>query len=116
MSAHQVELPRDITGDMAVSVAIVEDRTGVRQSWARLINATPGFCCVAACASGEDALLTLPQATPQVVLMDIQLPGISGVECAAQLKLLLPTTQILVVTIYEDTERIFEALKAGASG
>src|SRR5262245_4650479 len=101
MSAHQIELVGNCRESLAIKVAIVEDRTGVRQSWARLINATPGFCCVAACASGEDALLTLPQATPQVVLMDIQLPGISGVECAAQLKLLLPTTQILVVTIYE---------------
>jgi len=116
MSAHQLEVHRDNTGNMSVSVAIVEDKTGVRQSWARLINAAPGFRCVATCASGEDALLTLPQARPQVVLMDIQLPGISGIECAARLKPLLPETQIRIVTIYEDAERIFEALKAGASG
>ena len=106
----------DGTALMAVKIAIVEDKTGVRQNWARLINAAPGFQCVATCASGEDALLTLPQAGPQVILMDIQLPGMSGIECTARLKPLLPATQILMVTMYEDAERIFEALKAGASG
>ena len=116
MFAHQVELDSDCTDSMAIKVAIVEDKTGVRQNWARLINAATGFRCVATCASGEDALLTLPQARPQVVLMDIQLPGISGIECAARLKPLLPAAQILIVTIYEDADRIFEALKAGASG
>jgi DNA-binding NarL/FixJ family response regulator len=116
MSAHQIEPDRDCTESMAIKVAIVEDKTGVRQNWARLINAAPGFSCVATCASGEDALLTLPQAKPQVILMDIQLPGISGIECSTQLKSLLPATQILIVTIYEDSDRIFEALKAGASG
>jgi len=116
MSAHHLEQNRDCTASMPINVAIVEDKTGVRQNWARLINAAAGFRCVATCASGEDALLTLPQAQPQVVLMDIQLPGISGIECAARLKPLLPSTQFLIVTIYEDSDRIFEALKAGASG
>ena len=100
----------------ALKVAIVEDQTGVRQSWARLLNSTPGLVCVATCASGEDALLTLPQVAPQVVLMDIQLPAMTGIECTTRLKPLLPTTQFLMVTVYEDAERIFEALKAGASG
>lgn len=116
MSAHHLELNRNCAESMPISVAIVEDKTGVRQNWARLINAATGYRCVATCASGEDALLTLPQAQPQVVLMDIQLPGISGIECAARLKPLLPKTQFLIVTIYEDSDRIFEALKAGASG
>jgi DNA-binding NarL/FixJ family response regulator len=116
MPAHLVEFNGDCSDSMEIKVAIVEDKTGVRQNWARLINAATGFRCVATCASGEDALLTLPEARPQVILMDIQLPGISGIECAARLKPLLPATQILIVTIYEDADRIFEALKAGASG
>lgn len=120
MAAHLIteQADRGYAGTemMAVNVAIVEDKTGVRQNWARLINAAPGFRCVATCPSGEEALLTLPKARPQVILMDIQLPGISGIECTAQLKSMLPESQILMVTVYEDAERIFEALKAGASG
>jgi DNA-binding NarL/FixJ family response regulator len=111
-----IDQASDSSKTMAVKVALVEDKSGVRQNWARLINAAPGFDCVATCPSGEDAMLTLPQARPQVVLMDIQLPGMSGIECTARLKPLLPATQILMVTIYEDSERLFEALKAGASG
>ena len=116
MAAQLMEPSREDTVVMDVKVAIVEDKTGVRQNWARLINAGSGFHCVAMCASGEDALLTLPQIGPQVILMDIQLPGMSGIECTARLKPLLPATQILMVTMYEDAERIFDALKAGATG
>ena len=101
---------------MSVKVAIVEDSAGVRESWAKLIEAQPGFHCVGTCESGEAALKRFPAARPDVVLMDINLPGMSGIECTARLKEKLPGTQILMVTVYADTEHVFEALKVGASG
>jgi DNA-binding NarL/FixJ family response regulator len=101
---------------MSVKVAIVEDSAGVRESWAKLIEAQPGFHCVGTCESGEAALKRFPAARPDVVLMDINLPGMSGIECTARLKEKMPGTQILMVTVYADTEHVFEALKVGASG
>ena len=101
---------------MTIKVAIVEDKDGVRENWARLINGAPGFSCHWTFSSAEAALKSLPSNQPDVVLMDIHLPGISGIECTARLKQLLPLTQVLVVTVYDDVEKIFEALKAGASG
>jgi DNA-binding NarL/FixJ family response regulator len=99
-----------------IKVAIVEDSAGVRENWARLINAAPGFKCVGLFASGEAALKALPALRPDVVLMDINLPGMSGIECTARLKAQLPETQILMVTVHGDNERVFAALQAGASG
>lgn len=101
---------------MTIKVAIVEDKAGVRENWARLINSAPGYACAWTFGSAEAALKALPLHHPDVVLMDIHLPGMSGIECTARLKQLLPATQVLVVTVYDDTEKIFEALKAGASG
>jgi DNA-binding NarL/FixJ family response regulator len=97
-------------------VAIVEDNRGIRESWAKLINAQKGLACVGAWPSGESALAGLPASQPDVVLMDINLPGMSGIECTARLKQKVPNAQILIVTIYSDNEHLFEALKAGASG
>lgn len=99
-----------------IKVAIVEDKAGVRENWASLITAAPGFRCVAACESGEAALDELPRCEPDVVLMDVHLPGISGIECTLRLKQLLPEVQVLMATVYSDSDRVFEALKAGASG
>ena len=101
---------------MQVRVAIVEDDAGVRESWRLLINTEPGFHCVGACETGEAALKLLPDQQPDVVLMDINLPGISGIECALRLKERLPQTQVLMVTVYADNEHVFEALQAGATG
>ena len=101
---------------MTVNIAIVEDNPAVRKNWMRLVNAAPGFCCVAGCASGEEALAQLPALKPHVVLMDINLPGISGIECTARLKAGLPKTQFLMITVYGDNDRVFQALQAGASG
>jgi DNA-binding NarL/FixJ family response regulator len=101
---------------MAITVAIVEDKAGVRENWASLLDAAPGFRCVGAYDTGEEALAKLPQSRPDVVLMDIHLPGISGIECTLRLKQVLPETQVLIVTVYTDADRVFEALKAGASG
>ena len=97
-------------------VAIVEDNKVIRESLIEFVHADPEFHCVCACATAEEALKELPAHQPEIVLMDIQLPKLSGIECTAQLKQLLPAAQIIMVTVYEDTERIFKALRAGACG
>jgi len=81
-----------------------------------LIDTSGAFSCVADCGSGEDALRVLPSLSPDVILMDIQLPGISGIECIRQFKIQNPTQQILMLTVFEDHERIFKSLSAGAVG
>jgi DNA-binding NarL/FixJ family response regulator len=101
---------------MPITVSIVEDNNKLRGTLARVINRADGFRCVSDYANAEDALKDLPQARPDVVLMDINLPGMNGVECVRQLKPLLPQTQVMMLTVYEDTENIFNALAAGASG
>jgi DNA-binding NarL/FixJ family response regulator len=97
-------------------IAIVEDNAIIRESLIEFAQADPECCCVCACATAEDALRIIPKHQPDIVLMDIQLPNLSGIECTAQLKQLLPSVQIVMVTVYEDTERIFKALRAGACG
>jgi len=101
---------------MNISVGVVEDDAVVRRSLSRILSDSKGVECIAACASGEDALRTLPPLKPKVVLMDLNLPEMSGTECTRRLKELLQSTQIIVLTVYEDSEHIFQALKAGASG
>ena len=97
-------------------IAIVEDDRTTRESLETVINLAPGFRCVCTCMTAEDALHRLPAQAPEVVLMDIQLPKMSGVECVAHLKELLPSVQVIMVTVYEDPDRIFCALRAGACG
>jgi DNA-binding NarL/FixJ family response regulator len=97
-------------------IALVEDQHEVRERWARLLESFGDFQCVCACASGEEALTAIPAARPELVLMDILLPGISGIECSAQLKQLLPQIQILILTASDDEEMVFPALEAGADG
>ena len=101
---------------MAISVSIVEDNEKLRGTLARVLNRAEGMTCVSQHESAEAALAELPAIKPDVVLMDINLPGINGVECVRQLKVLLPKTQVIMLTVYEDTENIFNALAAGASG
>jgi len=101
---------------MSISVSIVEDDAGVRTSLAKLIDRSPGFRCLSQHASAEQALHELPKTNPEVVLMDINLPGLSGVECVRRLKPLLRGTQIIMLTVYQNTEHIFNALTAGATG
>lgn len=101
---------------MSISVSIVEDDAQVRGSLVKLINGSPGYRCVSQHASGETALQEIPRNKPDVTLMDINLPGISGVECVRQLKPLLPDMQIIMLTVYQNTENIFNALAAGATG
>ncbi len=100
----------------AIKVAIVEDSAEQRESLEFLINGSPGFSCVAACGSAEEALDVIPRCSPDVVLMDIQLPGMSGIECIGQLKTESPALEIMMLTVLEDHERIFQSLAAGASG
>ena len=101
---------------MKISVSIVEDDPPVRASLARLIDSSSGCHCVSRHGSAEKALQEIPGIKPDVVLMDINLPGINGVECVRRLKPLLPATQIIMLTVYQNTENIFEALAAGATG
>ena len=99
-----------------VTVAMVEDEREIRESWVKLLGTFPDFACVCTCVSGEDALKQLPLVRPRIVLMDIFLPRISGIECTARLKDLLPDTQILILTSVGDDELVFMALQAGADG
>lgn len=101
---------------MSIRVGIVEDNRDFRNTLSRYLDEAPGFKCIAACGSAEEALQVLPKLTPDVVLMDIHLPNMSGMACSRRLKDLCPTMQILILTVYEDNERVFGALKAGASG
>ena len=101
---------------MSIRIAIVEDDRTVRENLSVLINSAPGFSCVASCASAEEAWKRLPETLPEVVLMDIHLPGRSGIECVARLRTMLPRTQVIMLTVEEDTEQVFESLKAGATG
>src|ERR1039458_4940190 len=99
-----------------IKIAIVEDDRTTREGLEMIINLAPGFRCICTCMTAEDALIMLPKHAPDVVLMDIQLPKMSGIECVAELKVLLPTVQVIMVTVYEDPDRIFCALRAGACG
>lgn len=101
---------------MAITVSIVEDDNQLRGTLARVISRAEGFQCLSHHPSAEEALKALPGVRPNVVLMDINLPGMNGVECVRQLKQILPSTQIVMLTAYEDTENIFNSLAAGAAG
>lgn len=101
---------------MPITVSIVEDNEQLRNTLARVIGRVEGFQFLSAYGNAEDALAGLPQDQPNVVLMDINLPGLNGVECVRRLKPLAPETQIIMLTVYEDTENIFNALAAGATG
>jgi DNA-binding NarL/FixJ family response regulator len=99
-----------------IRVSIVEDDARVRASLARLVDGADRFTCVSQHESAERALAELPGIGPDVVLMDINLPGLSGVECVRRLRALVPAVQVVMLTVYEDTDLIFSALAAGATG
>src|ERR1041384_1175748 len=101
---------------MPIRVSIVEDDDGIRESLAVIVAGSEGFRCICRHRSAEDALRDLPAAKPDVVLMDINLPKMSGINCVRKLKELLPSTQTLMLTVYEDNDSIFDSLAAGASG
>jgi len=99
-----------------IKVGIVEDNKTLREGFETLINRAPDMKCVCTCMTVGEALQEIPRAKPDVVLMDIQLPDGTGIECTAKIKEELPALQIVVVTVYEDSVRIFQALQAGACG
>jgi DNA-binding NarL/FixJ family response regulator len=101
---------------MKKTVAVVEDDARLREQLLQILENIKDIECVAVCGSAEEALEKIPARNPDVVLMDIKLPKMSGIQCVAELKKFLPEVQVIMVTIYEDSDRIFKALKAGASG
>jgi DNA-binding NarL/FixJ family response regulator len=101
---------------MPLRVALVEDQHDTRESWRRLISSFPDFDCVCTCASAEEALRLIPQFKPDVVLMDVFLPRMSGIECTAKLKALQPETPIVMLTASDEDEILFLALESGADG
>ncbi|HWC59138.1 MAG TPA: response regulator transcription factor, partial [Verrucomicrobiae bacterium] len=97
-------------------VAIVEDNATLRKYLAEVINNTPAHRCVCTCESAEEAIIQIPAHRPNVVLMDIHLPGESGIACTARLREKMPNLQVIMLTVYKDIKMIFQALKAGACG
>ena len=101
---------------MSIRISIVEDDRVTRESLAALLGRAAGLVCLATYATAEEALAQVPKHLPDVLLVDINLPGRSGIECVAELKTAHPELQVLMLTVYDDTESIFESLRAGASG
>lgn len=97
-------------------IALVEDQPDVRENWSKLINAFPDLECICICKTGEEALRVIPEIKPDVVLMDIFLPRLSGIECTARLKQSMPELRIVILTAMNDEELVFMALEAGADG
>lgn len=99
-----------------IRLAVVEDKAAFRRGLSAIFELTPGLRCVGMYANSEEALGELPKAAPDIVLMDLNLPGLSGIECTRELKRLQPSVQVIMLTIEEDNERVFAALRAGATG
>lgn len=98
------------------TVAIIEDNITMRETLVQLIDNTPGFTCICACSNSKEALAQVPKHRPDVALMDINLPDESGIVCTARLTEKMPDLQVIMVTVYADTDLILQALKAGACG
>jgi DNA-binding NarL/FixJ family response regulator len=105
MSSHQ-----------PIRIAIVEDDATIRKGWVNVLKRWPAYRVTGEYRTGEEALESLPLAPPDFVLMDINLPGMSGIECTRELKRLIPDVNILMLTVFGDWDRIFDALRAGAVG
>src|SRR5580693_9112659 len=101
---------------MPITVSIVEDNRGTRDGLVELLNREPNLRCLGAYGTGEAALAEIPARTPDVALVDINLPGMRGIELVAKLKLAIPQVQMLILTSYGESRLIFDALRAGASG
>jgi DNA-binding NarL/FixJ family response regulator len=101
---------------MSITVSIVEDDSAIREGWAGVINRTPDFRCIAEYGTAEQAMEGIPANPPDVVLMDINLPGLSGIDCVGALRPRLPEVDFIMLTMFDDRDRIFDALRAGAVG
>lgn len=101
---------------MSITICLVDDDAGIRESIAEYLTGAPGFKCLHAFESGEDALKMVPNLNPDVVLMDINLPNMNGIQCVRKLKDRMPKLQCMMLTVYENSDLIFEALSAGACG
>ncbi len=99
-----------------LKIALVEDQPKVREDWSQLINSLPDLACICTCKTGEEAIRVIPEVQPDVVLMDIFLPRMSGIECVSRLKVLMPKLRIIILTAMNDEELVFMALEAGADG
>jgi DNA-binding NarL/FixJ family response regulator len=99
-----------------IGLCVVEDDAGFRSGLERLLGRTRDFRCLGSFATGEAGLQKIPEIKPDVVIMDLNLPGMNGVECVRKLKALLPPVQIVMLTVYEDPDQIYDALAAGAMG
>jgi DNA-binding NarL/FixJ family response regulator len=104
------------TQNQPIRVALVEDQGGLRDSLQEILSTTDGIDCVAACANAEQALADLPKLKPEVVFMDINLPGMDGVSCVRELSKLLPDALFVMLTVYDNTDAVFNSLEAGACG
>jgi len=104
------------SGQNDIRIAIVDDDKTIRDGLHMLLQGSPGFECVAIYGTGEDALEGIPKVLPDVVLMDINLPGISGIECILTLKSMGLPIQFIMLTVFEEADAIFDSLSAGASG
>lgn len=105
-----------MTKPLPIRICLIEDDARLRQLFVRWLQHEPGFQILNQYADAESALIGLPKDQPEVALVDINLPGQSGIDCVRQLKPLLPATQFGMVTVYEDADKIFQALAAGATG
>lgn len=104
------------TGSVPLRLAIVEDNPRLRDHYSAIVRQTPDLSLVGAFDSAEAALAALPAARPDAVLMDINLPGLSGIECVRQLKQMLPEVQVVMLTAFDDSDQVFQSLQAGATG
>jgi DNA-binding NarL/FixJ family response regulator len=109
-------VPFDISAKSPLKIALVEDQPSARENWIQLINGFEDLFCVCTCKTGEEALRVIPEVKPDVVLMDIFLPRMSGIEATARLKELMPKVRIIILTAMDDEELVFMALEAGADG
>lgn len=112
--AESPGLQRDNT--VVINVSIVEDDAKLRETLQRYLAAQPGFRCTSTYPNAEAALTDLPRVRPHVVLMDINLPGMSGIDCVARLRAAMPTLKVIMLTVFEESDQVFKALSAGAFG
>jgi len=109
-------VPLNVSAKTPLKIALVEDQPSARETWIQLINTFDDLSCICTCKTGEEAVRVIPEVKPDVVLMDIFLPRMSGIEATARLKEVMPKARIIILTAMDDEELVFMALEAGADG